>query len=73
MAKYKASPYYMVGDIQFDMHGEYATEKAEEIAALDELVPTWVRKVDEPKKVAEEPKEPDEPKAAPKPRKASGK
>lgn len=70
MAKYKASPYYMVGDIKFDMNGEYATEKADEIEALDALAPVWVRKLDEEKKT-EEPKEPAEPKPASKPRKAS--
>lgn len=64
MAKYKASPYYMVGDIKFDMNGEYATEKADEIEALDALAPVWVRKLDGEKKT-------EEPKPASKPRKAS--
>lgn len=71
MAKYHASPYYQVGKITFDMNGNYATDKAEEITQLDALVPTWIKRVDEPAEVtkeqAEEPQKP-APKA---PRKAA--
>jgi hypothetical protein len=67
MAKYHASPYYQVGSVTFDMNGNYATDKAEEIAQLDALVPTWIKRVDEPVEETEEPQKP-APKA---PRKAA--
>ncbi|MCS1350317.1 hypothetical protein [Mechercharimyces sp. CAU 1602] len=50
MAKYKAHPNYTVlgknGRIQFDYHGDYVTEDKEEIAALDALCPTWMKRID---------------------------
>lgn len=72
MAKYKASPRYVIGTITFDMHGEYETDKAEEIEVLDALVPMWVRRLDEVK--PEEPQAPEpKQKPEPKPRKSSAK
>lgn len=73
MAKYHASPRYMVGAITFDMTGNYETDKAEEIAQLDALVPTWITRLDEAK--PEEPAEVSEPidKAPAKPRRTSAK
>lgn len=76
MARYHASPHYIVGNIEFDMHGTYETEDAKEITALDALVPTWIsREQDETKApVKEIEKKAEEPavKSTPKPRKPSG-
>ncbi|WP_339273728.1 hypothetical protein MKY59_21350 [Paenibacillus sp. FSL W8-0426] len=73
MAKYHASPRYMVGSITFDLHGNYETDNAEEIAQLEALVPTWIKRLDEIK--TEEPAEVTEPiaKAPAKPRRTSAK
>lgn len=54
MATYKSSPFYAVrtdGEIAitFDYFGSYETDNAEEIAVLDALVPTYIKRVDEPK------------------------
>jgi len=53
LAKYKAAPFYVVNtgesDVKFDWLGEYVTNKADEIAVLNGLVPKWISKVDEPK------------------------
>ena len=52
MAKYKASPHYDVSfdkrTVSFDINGEYETLDKDEIAALDKLVPTWIKRIDEP-------------------------
>jgi hypothetical protein len=62
MAKYSASPLYSVASgIEFSADGTYETEVAEEIALLDSLVPTWIKR--------EDPEEPVKP--ALKPRKAA--
>ncbi|MCU6709351.1 hypothetical protein M6D81_11595 [Paenibacillus sp. J5C_2022] len=49
MAKYKASPGYVVAvgnkTVRFDYHGECKTDDAAEIKILDGLVPKWVTKV----------------------------
>jgi hypothetical protein len=71
VAKYHASPRYKVGAIIFDMHGEYATDQAEEVAQLDALVPKWIAK--EPEVKTEEKAPAPETKQAPKPRKSSAK
>jgi len=52
MHAYKAAAGYEVkygaDVIRFDVHGDYSTDKAEEVAVLDSLVPTWITKVSEP-------------------------
>ncbi|MEK3987998.1 hypothetical protein MHB77_32240 [Paenibacillus sp. FSL K6-3166] len=66
MAKYNASPLYSVASvIEFNADGTYETEVAEEIALLDSLTPTWIKRVDA-EEVPEEPVKP-----TPKPRKAA--
>lgn len=81
MAKYKARPFYSVrygaGDITFGLHGDYETNDAGEIKALDALCPRYIRRIDEPEKKAEVAKEApakaeEKPKVAPK-RKANAK
>jgi len=69
MAKYKASPHYDVTfdkrTVSFDINGEYETLDKDEIAALDKLVPTWIKRIDEPEpEVSEEKPEVKEPKPA---------
>lgn len=53
MATYKASPFYNVKindkAVSFDFSGTYATEDEAEIAALNALCPTWIKRVDEAK------------------------
>lgn len=80
MAQYKAHPHYAikVGDqtITFDYFGAYETDNQDEIAALDALCPTWLKRVDEPKPENADEPEPktEEPEAPVKPtRKSSGK
>lgn len=47
MAIYNASPHYSVGgEIDFGVTGVYETEDVDEIARLDSLVPTWVRRLE---------------------------
>ncbi|QDX93632.1 hypothetical protein EEL30_15805 [Brevibacillus laterosporus] len=57
MANYKASPFYEIdsGDVRvkFDFFGMYTTEKADQIATLDELVPTWIKRLDYEKQTEE--------------------
>ena len=52
MAKYKAAPFYVVttgeSSVKFDWLGEYETDKAGEIKALDALVPKWIKRIDDP-------------------------
>lgn len=63
MAKYSASPLYSVASgIEFNADGTYVTEVAEEIALLDSLAPTWIKR-EVPEDVPVKP--------APKPRKAA--
>lgn len=51
MAIYKARPFYEIKvgkqTVVFDYFGEYATEDAGTIAALDKLVPAYIRRTDE--------------------------
>ncbi|OAJ75165.1 hypothetical protein AYJ08_06000 [Brevibacillus sp. SKDU10] len=51
MADYKASPFYEVdsGDVRvkFNFFGMYSTEKEDEIATLDALVPAWIKRTDD--------------------------
>lgn len=75
MATYKASPSYVVssGDIavRFDVFGSYETEDAAEIAVLDALCPTWIKRVEDEDKPEESA---DKPAAkTPAPRKSSAK
>lgn len=62
MATYKASSFYEVKNgnstIKFDWLGNYETADASEIKALDALVPTWIKRIDEPEQ-SNEPGEPE--------------
>ena len=73
MAKYVSSPRYSVSDMVFDANGVYETEDITEIKRLDALVPTWIRRIDEPEEPQKDEKATEEPqKPAPKaPRKAA--
>ncbi|GIQ63712.1 hypothetical protein PACILC2_22800 [Paenibacillus cisolokensis] len=78
MAKYKASPNYAIQfgnkTIKFGWLGDYETEDAAEIKALDALVPHWIKRVDEPKpEVNVIPDEEEKPEKPQKGRKSSGK
>lgn len=50
MAKYKADAFYAINlgkeKIVFNYFGEYETEKAEEIEALNALCPKWIKCVE---------------------------
>lgn len=74
MAKYKARPFYSVrygsGDIIFGSNGDYETQDAGEIRALDALCPRYLKKAEEPVKQAEadaKPKAEEAPEKSPKP------
>lgn len=80
MAKYKASPGYAVQvgkkTIKFGWLGDYETNAAAEITALDALSPKWIKKVDEPNPeaaVEQRDKPEDKPEQPAKGRKPSGK
>lgn len=57
MAKYKASPFYVVkygeGEIKFGANGDYETADAGEIKALDALCPRYLKKAEELAKQAD--------------------
>ncbi|EMT54719.1 hypothetical protein I532_03905 [Brevibacillus borstelensis AK1] len=65
MAQYKAHPAYAVNvggrTIHFDYFGQYRTDDPKEIAVLDALCPTWIKRVDEPEPKTEEPEAPAKP------------
>lgn len=68
MATYKGHPYYSVriddkNSIRFDQNGRYETNKAQEIAVLDALVPRYFVRLDEPKQTRTK-AEPAKPKAS---------
>jgi hypothetical protein len=78
MAKYEAAPFYEIESgnvrVKFDFFGAYVTDNQDEIAVLDALCPTWIKRVDEPAKAKGPEPKTEEPAPAPKaPRKSSGK
>lgn len=58
MAQYKAHPLYAVNiggrTLHFDYFGQYSTDDPKEIAVLDALCPTWIKRVDEIEQKTEE-------------------
>lgn len=65
MAKYEAAPFYEIESgnvrVKFDFFGVYVTENQDEIAVLDALCPTWIKRVDEPAKPEPKTEEPEAP------------
>ncbi|MCG5252618.1 hypothetical protein [Brevibacillus agri] len=65
MAKYKSTPFYEIEGngvrVKFDFFGEYETNKADEIAALNALCPTWVVCIDPTGAIEPKPEEPAKP------------
>jgi hypothetical protein len=60
LAKYEASPSYVVRHITFDTFGVYETDIPEEITILDALAPKWLKRTDksEESQVAPKPRKP---------------